>query len=189
MKTTNGKSFLKTISNEYPNSITIEVTQYLLLFIFGMFAASLHAYIRIPMGIPGHNGLIFMTIVVFGRTFINKPLSGLASCLGASTLMYLNVLGIKDPFIFVPYLVIGVMLDLFGTISIKEKYRFLLVAITAGVAFTCIPIYRHIIASIGLFQYGSLLKFGLPITILSHFAFAFSGGLLGYFTSKKINKG
>ena len=188
MKNTNGKSFLKTISSEYPNSISIELLQYALLFMFGVLATTLHAYLRVPLGIPGHNGLIFMAVMVFGRSFINKPMSGLVSCLGASTVLYLNVIGMKDPYIYFPYLAMGVVFDLLGIIYVSEKWRFLLVGIVAGVAFTCIPFFRYIVQSAGIYAYGSLLKHGLAVTVISHFAFAFGGGVLGYFTNKKINK-
>ena len=151
-----------------------------------MLAATLHAYLRMPLGIPGHNGLIFMTVFVFGQSFINKPMSGLVSAIGASSLLYLNVLGFKDPYIFIPYILIGVIMDLLGTIPVKGKWRFLFIGIIAGIAYTCIPLHRFIIMSIGLYQNGAILKFGLPITILSHFAFALSGGMLGYFTNKAI---
>ena len=99
------------------------------------------------------------------------------SCLGAASLLFVNVLGFDDPFMPFVYIALGFVLDFLFNLSIKFRYPLLLTAIIGGVSWITIPILRWPLSIIFGFPFRSFAS-GLLYPVFTHFIFGFTGALL-----------
>ena len=171
-----GKSYQKSISKAYPTKLLNDITEFILLAGIGAAGVFLHAYLRIPLKLPGHNGIIYMALLFSGRLISNKKFASSYSSIGAA-FMLLIPLGFKDPFITVTYLFPGFIVDLlYNNISFFRKNIFF-TALICGLAYMSIPITRMAITLITGFPYGSFIN-GFLFPVFTHFIFGFIGGLI-----------
>jgi len=181
-----GNSYPKTISKASPVSIVYNIAEIILLSLIGALGVLMHAYLRFPLNVPGHMGLLYMALLFGGRLISKKSYASSLSSLGAA-FMLLFPLGFHDPFLPVIYFVPGLVVDL----SYKYAERMYLKIIFAGIAYAMIPLTRLIITLTTGFVYGSFAKHGIVIPILSHFAFAVAGAsiaLCAVIFFKKVRK-
>jgi len=177
MENVHGKLFQKTLSKSLASKWQLELAEIVFLFLLGMIAITLHARLRIPMQIPGKYGLIFMFIIVSGRMVSHYRFASSLSCLGASSLLFFNILGFNDPMMPIVYLLIGIIMDiLFGLVE-KSTYKFLLIILAGALAWSFIPIIRFSLGTLFSIPYHSMSK-GLIYPIFTHFAAGFAGSLL-----------
>jgi hypothetical protein len=182
-----GNLLQKSISRAFPNKIAAHTAEVILLLIIGMIAVTLHAKLRMPLHLPGRQGLIFMAILVMGISFSRYAFAGSISCLGASTLLFFNVLGFNDPFMPLVYLLLGFIIDLFFILSAKiTSYKWLL-SLAGGLAWMCIPLLRFLIGSLTGFPYHSVMS-GILYPMMTYFIFGTAGSLLGTGVISIINR-
>jgi hypothetical protein len=182
-----GRSYPKSISRAYPTRILIDAVEILLLAGIGAAGVLIHAYLRMPLKLPGHHGVIYMALLLSGRLISNKKFASSYSSIGAA-IMLLIPLGFKDSFIPVIYLFPGFIVDIFFNSFKTIRPRVFLLAIVCGLAYTTIPVTRIFITLTTGFPYGSMVT-GFLYPLLMHFIFGFAGGLIpagiNFFTRKK----
>ena len=171
-----GKSSQKIISKAFPIKLAIDATEFILLAGIGAAGVLLHAYLRMPLGIPGHHGVIYMALLLSGRLISNKKFASSYSSIGAATMLLFH-LGFKDPFIPVLYLFPGFIVDIFFYNFKKIKLNIIILAVICGLAYMTIPITRAIITLATGFPFGTFAK-GFLLPIFTHFIFGFVGGLI-----------
>lgn len=181
-----GRSSPRTISRAFPIKLLTDFTEIILLAGIGAAGVLIHAYLRMPMKLPGHHGVIYMALLLSGRLISNKKFASSFSSIGAAV-MLLIPLGFKDPFIPVIYLFPGYLVDICYNTFAANKKVFLL-AIVCGLAYMTIPITRIFITLVTGFPYGSFAT-GFLYPLFTHFAFGLVGGLIPsgihFFTRKK----
>jgi hypothetical protein len=185
----NGSVSQKTISKAYQTNTISLVLELVLLFSLGISAIVLRSYLRIPLGIPGRHGLEFMAILMIARRVSKLPFASVIAMLGATSFMFVPFIGIKDPFLPVIYLMMGVVLDILYFAFKNPANRLAILSLIGGLAYMIIPLSR-----IGIYLFSGILdrsfiKSGFVIPVLSHFAFGVAGALLGaglVFSVKKI---
>jgi hypothetical protein len=171
-----GKSSPKTISKAFPISVSTQVAELILLAAIGAVGVLMHAYLRIPLKLPGHHGVFYMALLISGKLISKKNYAGSLSSIGAAAMLLLP-LGFKDPFIPVIYLFPGLIVDVLYYNFRKLQPNVLFLAIICGLAYTMIPITRIFITVITGFPYGSLLT-GFLYPVFTHFIFGAIGGSL-----------
>jgi hypothetical protein len=181
-----GKSSPRTISRAFPTRLLSDITETILLAGIGAAGVLIHAYLRIPMKLPGHHGIIYMALLLSGRLISSKKFASSYSSIGAA-MMLLIPLGFKDPFIPVIYLFPGFIVDIcFNTFAANKKV--FLLALICGLAYMTIPITRIFITLATGFPYGSFAT-GFLYPLFMHFVFGFAGGMIPsgilFFTRKK----
>ena len=187
----NGSASQKTISKAYQTNKVSIVLEVLFLFVLGISAIVLRTYLRIPLGIPGRHGLEFMALLMIGRRVSKLPFASVIAMVGATTFMFVPFIGIKDPFLPVIYLLMGVVLDLLYFAFRNPANRLAILSLIGGLAYMIIPISR-----LGIYLFTgvlekSFIKSGFILPILSHFAFGVAGALLGaglIYSIKRIRK-
>lgn len=187
----NGNVSQKTISRAYQTNTLSVVLEILFLFVLGISAIVLRSYLRIPLGIPGRHGLEFMALIMIGRRVSKLPFASVIAMLGATTFMFVPFIGIKDPFLPVIYIMMGVVVDLLYFAFRNPSNRLAILSLIGGLAYMVIPISR-----LGVYLFTgvlerSFIKAGFIIPLLSHFAFGVAGALLGaglIFSIKRIKK-
>ncbi|MBT5530882.1 MAG: hypothetical protein HOA61_18130 [Bacteroidetes bacterium] len=173
MENTSGKQSQSiSLGQSRSYSILLEV---LMLLGLGMLGIVLHARLRLGLGIPGHHGVIFMALILAGRTSSKLPWAASISSLGVASLLFFPILGFKDPFIALIYLLPGLTLDIFYRNQLLKTKMWYLVLI-GGLAYMSIPLSR-------LFLHFSLhipymsFRHGYLTPILTHFMFGGLGSL------------
>lgn len=169
----NGSSSQKTISKASPVSISYNILEIILLSSIGAMGVLMHAYLRFPMNIPGHMGLVYMAILFTGRLISKKPYASSLSSIGAA-FMLLFPLGFHDPFLPLIYFIPGLVVD----IAYKYSGKMVVKILFAGIAYAMIPLVRLLITTTTGFVYGSIVKHGFVVPVISHFAFAFAGAAI-----------
>lgn len=182
-----GRLSPKTISRAFPIRLLYDFTEIILLAGIGAAGVLIHAYLRIPMKLPGHHGIIYMALLLSGRLISGKRFASGYSSMGAAV-MLLIPLGFKDPFIPVIYLFPGFIVDIFFYSFKSVQPKVFLLAIICGLAYMTIPITRIFITMATGFPYGSLAT-GFLYPLFTHFIFGFAGGLIpagiNFFSGKK----
>ena len=156
MSDLNGNVLQRSISKVFPNKIAADIAEILLLFFIGMFAITLHAKLRIPMHLPGRQGILFMLFIVMARSMSKFPFATSLTCLGSSTLLFFYTLGFNDPFMPLVYILLGIVMDLFFGLITRFKPSLLLIGLASGLSWAAIPFFRILIASLTGFPYQSI---------------------------------
>lgn len=187
MKHINGGLLQKSLSRQFQNSAILNILDAVFLLLIGMLAITLHAKLRIPLHLPGRNGLVFMSVIILGRYFSKFNFAGSLSCIGAAGLLLFNVLGFSDPFMPVEYLLIGATIDLLFWASGRWYTNPLVIGLICGLSYMIIPLTRIFVTFSTGFPYQSLFA-SLLYPVATHLLFGFLGGLLGASLTKVISK-
>ncbi len=186
---TNESLLQKNLLKVFQNKLLLVFIEVFILLLIGAFAITLHSKLRIPMHIPGKQGLMFMFIIMNARMLSNFKFATTISVFGASALLFFNVLGIHDPFIPIIYLLVGFTTDIFFIFLNKiNKTSWYIIAIAGALGYAIIPLSRIIISlSTGIMYPSLMISFVIPV--FSHFAFAYAGSAFAILlVSKNINK-
>jgi hypothetical protein len=177
---TSGTGLLKrTLSSVFPNSRTLGLIEMLVIFLLGVAAIALHAKLRIPLHLPGRQGVLFLAIIFFTRLSSKMPYAASLSMLGAASSIWIFGMGFHDPFMPFYYLVIGIFIDL--TFRVKENINvaFWYSGFIAGLGWMMIPLFRLAIGAFTGLPFDSF-RSGMIYPIATHLLFGVMGGLLGY---------
>ena len=184
-----GGSYQKTISRAFPINIAGQIAEFIMLALIGAVGVLIHAYLRMPMHLPGHQGVIYMALILGGKMLSKKSYAGSLSSIGAASMLLFPLGFHGDPFLPVIYLFPGFIVDIlcFSFKSMQSKAVF--AALFCGLAFMSIPITRIIITSVTGFPFGSLLT-GPFYPLVMHFIFGSAGGFvaLGAFSLTRKRK-
>ncbi|NVN95129.1 MAG: hypothetical protein HXX18_07600 [Bacteroidetes bacterium] len=175
-----------TIASE-KRSLSLTIAEFILLFLLGAMAIVLHARLRIPLRLPGRHGIEFMMLLLIGRNISKFRFASSFSSLGVASMLVIPMLGFKDPFMSVVFILPGIAIDSFYNVFPKINKNIWFLALAAGIAYALIPISRLLISLSTGFVYESLLgSFFYPLA--THFVFGFIGGLGGSALVKAFNK-
>jgi len=157
----------------------------LFLFIAGMMAMVLHAKLRIPMHLPGRQGLLFMFIVISSSLMSGFRFSTFMATIGSAALLLTGFGGFDDPFMAVHYLILGLVMDtLLGssTMSVNKAW---FIGLAGAMSFSVIPLSRALLSVISGMPYPSLFN-GVLYPWLTHLLFGFIGSFLAALAVKSI---
>lgn len=179
-----------TIFKNSRNKISsIQITkEIVLLLLFGIFASVMKVYAKNPMSLPGHEWLIWVSLLVIGRAVSPFRWAGSVMGVGAASFSFLPFLGPQEPFMafyfFIPALVFDLIYALFQNFS---KNNLLLIPI-AGIALLSKAILQYGIYAIVGLHWGAARN-GLYYPLFTHLAFGLAGGLIGVIILRYIERG
>jgi hypothetical protein len=174
-----GESSLKSKSKDFLNSLSLAWWEALLLLGSGALAVVLHQSLRLPLGLPGRHGIEWMALLVLGRSTSRFRWAGSLTSTGAALTLLMPVWGVRDdPFIWLIYLLPGIVMDLvfYWLPQLQNKLWFW--AGLGGLAHATKPLARWVISLASGWAYGSLLN-GMLYPLSTHILFGMLGGLLG----------
>jgi len=167
----------KSISRVLPNDRAAALAEVIFLLGIGMLAIVIHARYRLPMHLPGKQGLLFVALIVAGKGLSKFPYAATLSGIGAATLLLIPGLGFHDPFIAIIYLLLGFIMDLVTSFASRFTSRQWVLAIVCGACWIFIPLFRLAMSlfvdmPMGAFRSGYLYPFA------THLLFGVAGGLV-----------
>jgi hypothetical protein len=151
----------------------------LMLLLLGVGSVALPAILRSPLKLPGHQGLVSMALLMFGRTTSRYSWAASVSSVGAGLTALLPLWGSDDPILWLTYLVPGLVIDVGFLLAGRWREQMWFLAVLAGLAYGTKPLLRLAVSAIYGWPYGSLLG-GVLYPLALHFIFGAIGGLLGF---------
>ncbi|MFC2102628.1 hypothetical protein ACFLS7_06495 [Bacteroidota bacterium] len=178
MKIVNTSPLPRSISSLFPSRVIGTVAEVLFLLFVGMLAMVIHAKLRIPLQLPGRQGIIFLAMIVAARGVSKFPLAGSVTCAGSALILATSWLGFREPLAPVVYLLIGFILDALFLNFRKVMPFVMATVISCAIGWMFIPLIKLGIASFtGVFF--TSFRFGILWPIATHLFFGVAGGLLG----------
>ena len=140
---------------------------------------AVHGLVRGQVGLgPGHQGTIWIAMLVVGRGTSRLRWAGVTSSLGAAATAMLPFWGFGDPFRWLAYLLAGTTVDLACLSSRQWRRRLWILIPLGGLAHATKPVLRAWITGAAGWPYESLLG-GLAYPTWSHAAFGMLGAAAG----------
>ena len=181
MHTTNTRFWKKRSLNQYVLETDGSLSLFV-LFSLGIIAAFLHQHLRMGLDIPGHHGLEWMTLLLFGRMQSRHRWAALVIAGGAATTYMLQTTYMPLAHSFKPaviYLLNGVCLDVMfrwphGNLPLVLKGMIL-----GGISYMVKPVVLIPIAILFEMSFGSFSKYGYLYPVLTHFMFGSIGAIAG----------
>lgn len=173
MARSDGTSLGSRLSNRY---LTSTVAETIFLVGLGVLAVTLHAYLRLPLRVPGHKGLIWISLLMVGRLVSQRRWAATLTSSGAAATSLIPMMGFKDPIDTVAFWISGIVLDLGFMFSPRLIISIWGIAILGAVAHATKPVAKYL-TSIGTgFPFPSLLT-GLAYPMALHGLFGAIGAI------------
>ena len=181
MRITGGAVSARTVSSSSRTDVRAVLLEMLLLMGLGALAVAWHAFARGRFDLaPGHQGFVWMALMMAGRMRSPLPFAGITTATGAAGATFLPVWRLGgDPFLWVYYYAAGAVVDLGSAGFLRSRHVLWIVPIIGGLAHATKPVIRWFIRSAGVpFHWDSLLA-GIQYPTATHFLFGAAGALLG----------
>ena len=167
----------KTISRAFPNSTVAATVEIIFLLGIGMIAVALHAKLRVPMQLPGKQGLLFMALILSAKGLSRFPFAASLSGIGAAAILLIPGLGFHDPLIALNYLFLGCLIDLVAGFTSRFTTNTWLLEIFCGACWIFIPFFRLLMSllidmPLGAFRNGIFYPFA------THLVFGIAGSII-----------
>ena len=93
------------------NSVRAVAAQVALVIVVGGLIAVSRRYFDLHIGVPGHTGILWMFLLVYGRGLMKRPGAGIL--MGASAALWLELLGVKQtlPYNLLLHVSVGSIVD------------------------------------------------------------------------------
>ena len=156
------------------------------LLLLGTIAGSLQIYLKYSLDIPGHHGLEWMALLLFGRCLSNNRYAAtiLAGGAAGSYLIQASLLvpgyGIKPALVF---LLTGACADILFRFGKDRLPMIVNAGLIGGLAFVSKPLVMYCLF-LGGMKFGSFMKNPDYLPFLSHFLFGLVGGVGGGLTAR-----
>lgn len=145
------------------------------LLALGALAVVLHAATRNTGDwAPGHQGVIWIGMVVLGRATTDARWAGATTAAGAAATSMMPVWGFEDPYRWLEYLIAGAVVDLAFVALARWVRHVWVVALIGGAAHTTKPLFRVGVDVVTGWPFGSL-RWGVLYPGATHFAFGAIG--------------
>jgi len=185
MKNQTTQVLQKSLSKVFPGSRAEILAEAFILFLVGMLAMVLHAKLRIPLHLPGKQGLLFMFIIIGTSLLSRVRFSTLLAVTGSAAILLTGIGGFDDPFMPLYYLLLGFVMDMFLFSSPKLIQKPWFIGLAGGLSFSLIPVGRALISMFTALPYPSLFN-GILYPWFTHFIFGFAGSFLAALAVKAI---
>ncbi|OPZ96835.1 MAG: hypothetical protein BWY70_01652 [Bacteroidetes bacterium ADurb.Bin408] len=172
------------LSSLFPNKAQAVAAEIAFLFIAGIFAAVVQQYLKVPMHLPGKQGLLFMLILTSVATL--SRVKGAASITTGGAAVYLLTFQMASGDIYKPllYIMVGITLDAMIILWQKFNKPVLLLAVAGALSWATIPFTRLVISSLTGVVFKSFMS-GLIYPFITHLIFGFIAALIAGLAFKK----
>jgi hypothetical protein len=175
------RSWTKTLSNPYAPEARGLLSVASLLFL-GAAAGLLHVHLRYPLNIPGHHGLEWMALLLFGRLLSSQRHAATLLAAGAAA-SYL----LQSPFLALAhdlkpamvFLLTGAGTDIAFWFSKGRLPLIVKAGLIGGLVFVCKPAVSYVVFLLADMPVGSFIKHPDYLPFISHFLFGTAGGAGG----------
>ncbi|MEE9215932.1 MAG: hypothetical protein V3U32_00710 [Anaerolineales bacterium] len=156
---------------------TNAIAETLFLVFLGVVGVSVHAYLRWPLKVPGHNGLVWIALLMIGRLVSQRRWAATISSASAAAISLLPVMGFKDPLNTITFLIPGIVIDLGFLVSPRLVVSLWALALLGAFAHVTKPVAKLFVSLGSGFPYPSLIA-GVFYPLSLHALFGAAGAIL-----------
>lgn len=168
----------RSISSLFRHRVAGVVAEVIFLLAVGMIAMTIHSKLRVPLQLPGRQGVLFLCLVVVGRGLTQYKFAATVTCSGSAILLATGWLGFREPMMPVFYVALGFILDMIF-LGFRNVLPFVIAtALSCSLGWMAVPLLKLVIGLFTGFVFTSL-RSGLAWPVLTHLVFGLAGGLLG----------
>ncbi|MDD3877662.1 MAG: hypothetical protein PHT69_13660 [Bacteroidales bacterium] len=175
------------LSNLFQNKTQAITTEILFLFMAGVFGAVIQHYLKMPMQLPGKQGLLFMLILSSCASISRIKGSATITTSGAAAYFLIFQMASGDIFKPILFLLVGICFDAFIYLWNKFNKPLILLAVAGALSWAVIPFGRIFISLFTGIMYKSFIS-GILYPIATHLLFGFTASLIAGLTLKKFYK-
>lgn len=187
MKNQPTQALQKSLSRVFPDNRTQLLAEVLFLMISGIIGIVLHAKLKVPMHLPGKQGLLFMFIIIGMSQLSRFRFSTLLATSGSALLLLTGFGSFDDPFMPLHFLLLGLIMDLLMSPESLKTRTSWYIGIAGGLAYSVIPFDRAIITLVTGMPFHSLMN-GIVFPVFTHFLFGFLGSFLAAIAVKTVSE-
>ncbi|MFQ5943989.1 MAG: hypothetical protein ACE5JF_10590 [Anaerolineales bacterium] len=184
MAKSDGISLTSRLSKLYRTSAFAET---LFLIGIGILAVTLHAYLRLPLKVPGHKGLIWIGLLMIGRLASQRRWAATTTSTSAAVTTLLPIMGFKDPLDTAVFLISGIVVDLGFLLSPRFVVSFWGVALLGALSHATKPVAKSLASAGSGLSYPSLMT-GVAYPLLLHALFGAVGAILAVISIRLIRR-
>jgi len=175
------------ISNLFRNKSQAIAAEILFLLFAGVFGALVQHYIKMPMHLPGKQGLLFMLILTSCASL--SGLKGAGSIASSGAALYFLLFQMSGGDLFRPFLLIlvGISLDAGMVLWRKFNKPLLLLGLVGALSWAVVPVARIFIASFTGIFYKSFAS-GIIYPVATHMFFGFLAAFVAAIALRKFHK-
>ena len=179
MDRANGGSSQKKALSDIPISGRLGRLEAAALLAVGASAIVLHTVWRLPLKLPGHQGVVWMTMLMAARSSSRYRWAGVIVGAGATTTAaFLPGLAAHEPLAPATFLPAAIAVDLmFYSAVPRWRRRFWFLGLVGAMGHATKPLLRAVLSGAG-WAYAPLIL-GLAYPLIMHLLFGFIGGVLG----------
>jgi hypothetical protein len=160
------------------------------LLLLGSFAALVvvaNAALKLPIKMPGHSGIVWMALLVVGRTVVRKPGAGIV--LGVFSGLLAALLGTGDRGALVTLLGYGAAgAGVDAVLTLGGGRENAVVCAVAGVTGNLAKLGVKIVLELAIGVPAGFVVLGRSYAALSHVVFGLAGGLLGFLAVRSLRR-
>lgn len=171
-----GDSSTSRLSRLYQASAVTTVAETLFLLLLGASAVALHSSLRLPLRLPGHNGLVWISLLMIGRLISQRRWAATTSSASAAAFSLLPILGFEDPLVPITYIIPGIVIDLGFMLSVRLTISPWTIALIGAAAYATKPLIRLLASAGSGFPYPSFAA-GIAFPIALHALFGAIGAV------------
>ncbi|MDH4382259.1 MAG: hypothetical protein QE509_10275 [Gammaproteobacteria bacterium] len=151
-------------------------TEILTLALIGALVVVMHESVNLPLKLPGHHGLEWMALLMFGRTISRETNAATLVALGAAATASAPLWPQHGSLLGLSYLLTGLAVD--ALYRLFKRPGAVSLGVIAALAHTVKPLWKlAAVNGLGL-QFGSITA-GAGFAVLCHLGFGLVGGVAG----------
>lgn len=171
----------ETRSSDSPTDLSraLPWVEALLLIGAGVVAVVLHKSFRMPLHLPGRQGIVWIAVLITARSLAHLRFAGgLVGASAAATAVMPFWGPLDDPFVWLTYLLPGFVVDGAFRYLPRLSRKIWFLAMLGAAAHVTKPLTRAVIAAATGWPYSSFIS-GFLYPVATHLLFGLIGGLLG----------
>lgn len=175
------------LSRIFPNKAVAVPLEIFLLISVGVLAAFIMARLKMPLHLPGKQGILFLLIIISSARASRLPMAATIATSGAAFFLYMFAFDSTD--VFKPVLIMAVALGLDAIIYLHNNKAInnLAFIILAGAAWTLVPLIKLVITLFTGFPFQSFIT-GVAYPFATHLLFGIIAATLALFTLRLFKK-
>lgn len=159
----------------------------LLLVLVADLAMLAKAFLRTPIHVPGHSGLLWISLLVVGRGLVDKPGAGLVLGGVAGAVATFLGTGRAGPFEWTKYLAAGVLLEIMVLVLPGPLTALWKAALVGAVAHLG-KLAAMLLVSLALQLPAGFIVLGLGVSTMTHVVFGALGGVIGALLLRELRR-
>lgn len=183
----NSNQHPNSLSRIFPNKQVALAVELLLLFSAGILAAVLHQKLKIPMHLPGKQGILFLLIIISAARASRIPFGATLATTGAAMFFYVFAFDGTDPYKPLFYLLVAGMIDVLIHWQRTKKITVFLFILLTGAAWTIIPLIRTVVTLTTGIPFKSFMS-GFAYPFVTHLLFGMLAAALAMVTLRLFKK-